>query len=125
MQEERMKVLEMINEGKITADEGAKLLEALRCGDGGQKFEEKFNKFAHDTKDFFKDVGGKINEMYKEVEPKVKSATQKVVSKTADIAENISQKLDEKAKSMEADCGCCCSTDEAPEGNGPRPEEKE
>ncbi|MCL2856033.1 MAG: hypothetical protein FWE21_10560 [Defluviitaleaceae bacterium] len=121
MQEERMKVLEMINEGKITVDEGTKLLQTLRCEDGGQRFEEKFNKFTQDTKEFFKDMGCKINEMYKEVEPKVKSATQKVVAKTADIAENISQKLDEKAKNMEKHDGCCCD-DESPADNGPRPE---
>jgi len=125
MQEERMKVLEMVDEGKISVDEATKLLHSLGAGHDGPSFEEKFNKFSHDTKEFFKDVGGKINEMYKEVEPKVKSATQKVVSKTADIAENISQKLDEKAKSMEKTDACCCSTEdycEAPADNGPRPE---
>ena len=82
MREERMKVLEMINEGKITAEEGAKLLETLRCGDdSGQKFDEKFNKFSQDTKEFFKEMGCKINEMYKEVETRIRALSNKIVMK--------------------------------------------
>ena len=34
MAEERMRVLEMVREGKITAEEGARLLEALSAGPG-------------------------------------------------------------------------------------------
>ena len=34
MAEERMRVLDMVREGKITAEEGARLLEALSAGAG-------------------------------------------------------------------------------------------
>ncbi len=34
--EERMQILNMVAEGKITAEEGAKLLEALKSGKGGE-----------------------------------------------------------------------------------------
>ena len=35
--DERMQILKMIQEGKITADEGAKLLEALNAGTKAEK----------------------------------------------------------------------------------------
>jgi hypothetical protein len=35
--EERLRILKMIEEGKISADEGAELLQALRTGEGGGK----------------------------------------------------------------------------------------
>ena len=37
MSEERARILQMISEGKITADEGAKLLNALRGASGAQQ----------------------------------------------------------------------------------------
>ena len=127
MQEERMQVLKMVDEGKITVDEATKLLEGLRAtGDGGKQFEEKFKDFANDMKDFAKDVTCKINEATKKAEPKVKEFAKNVVSKTADIADNISQSLNEKVKNMEG--GCCettCECDDAPADNGPKPEKEE
>ena len=132
MQEERMQVLKMVDEGKISVDEATKLLDALRITGGVQSnFEDKFNAFAKDTKEFFKDVGNKINEMYKDAEPKIKEATKTVVSKTANLADNISQSLNEKIKKM--DDGECCGTcdpcdpcdpcDDSPADNGPPPNE--
>jgi polyhydroxyalkanoate synthesis regulator phasin len=128
MQEERLQVLKMIDEGKISVDEATKLLDALKSAGGQQaNFEEKFNAFARDTKEFFKDVGNKINEMYKEAEPKIKEATKTVVAKTATLADNISQSLNEKAKKMDSgECcaDCCPDYDDAPADNGPPPEDK-
>jgi len=126
MQEERMLVLKMVDEGKICVDEATKLLDALKTtgAHAGPTFEEKFNSFTNDTKEFFKDVGCKINKMYKNAEPKIKDAAKTVVAKTADIADNISQSLNEKVKDMnEQPCGECCAPEaNAPQCNGPRPE---
>ena len=58
MQEERLQVLKMVDEGKITVDEATKLLDALKLAGGPQaNLDEKFNAFAKDTKEFFKEMG--------------------------------------------------------------------
>ena len=102
MEKERMQVLKMIDEGKITVEEGARLLDILtsQSDKRAAKMEEKFSKFSKDTKDFLKDMGSKINHLYEKAEPKVKAATKKAADKTADIAESISQSLTDKAKDI-------------------------
>ena len=127
MQEERMQVLKMVDEGKITVDEAAKLLETLKGGsDAGRQFEEKFKDFAQDMKEFCKDVTCKINEMTKKAEPKVKEFAKTVVTKTAEVADNISQTLNEKIKDMDEGCceEACCDADK-PADNGLRPAKEE
>ena len=128
MQEERMQVLKMVDEEKITVDEATKLLESLRAtNDGGKQFEEKFKEFANDMKEFAKDVTCKINEATKKAEPKVKEFAKTVVSKTAEVADNISQSLNEKIKNMDEDCceGEPCECDEQqPVDNGPKPKKE-
>jgi gas vesicle protein len=129
MQEERLQVLKMVEDGKITVDESIKLLEALKGGPSGPGLEEKFNNFAKETKEFFKDVGKKVNEMYKGAEPKIKEATKKVAAKTAEVADSISQSINEKIKKAE-EAGCCSDSAESadlgdeqkpPADNGPAP----
>ncbi|MDR2168379.1 MAG: hypothetical protein LBE35_11115 [Clostridiales bacterium] len=125
MQEERIQVLKMVEDGKITVDESIKLLEALRIGEPAADFEKKFNKFASDTKEFFKDIGKKVNELYKGAEPKIKEATKKVAAKTAEVADNISQSLNEKIKKADEECCAPCDAQEVPADNGPPPESPE
>jgi len=67
--------------------------------------------------------------MTKKAEPKVKEFAKTVVSKTAEVADNISQSLNEKIKSMEeCECECkeCCPPSDdccdEPKDNGPKPE---
>ena len=134
MQNERLQVLKMVEDGKINVDDATKLLEALKTtgAPAGPVFEEKFKDFACDMKEFCKDVTCKINEMTKKAEPKVKEFAKTVVTKTANIADNISQSLNEKIKNMDDCCECncdeCCppTTEETccdePKDNGPRPE---
>ena len=131
MQEERMQVLKMVDEGKITVDEATKLLEGLRAtgSDAGKQFEEKFKDFTNDMKEFCKEVTCKINEATKKAEPKVKEFAKTVVSKTADIADNISQSLNEKVKNMDGECceenaPCCECDDLPPADNGPKPKKE-
>ena len=112
MKDERLLILKMVEDGKITADEATKLLHSLaatcECG-SGINFEEKFNKFGENMQNFAKEVTCKVNEMYKTAEPKIRDFTKTVVTKTADIADNISASLHDKAKDM----GCCGEASEA------------
>jgi len=129
---ERMQVLKMVEDGKITVDEATKLFEAMNFSaytvEESKNFDEKFNKFASDMKDFAKDVACKVNELAKKVEPKVKEVAKNVVAGTANIADNISKSLNEKLKASEGccgeegcgceentnsqeDCGCCCTSE--------------
>jgi polyhydroxyalkanoate synthesis regulator phasin len=128
MHNERLQVLKMVEDGKINVDEAAKLLETLKTTEYSPKFEEKFSNFAEDMKCFAKDVSTKLGEMYKSAEPKIKEFTKTVVTKTADIADNISHSLNEKVKKMNEATGCCgeegCCCGDEPHDNGPRPEEK-
>jgi len=126
MQEERMQVLKMIEDGKITVDEATKLLDALKTSshEYSPGFEEKFNKFSAESKEFFKEMGVKIGEMCEKARPKIESATKTVAAKTADIADNIAQSLNEKIAKMEEKCDCsdgCCG-EHHPADNGSKPE---
>jgi polyhydroxyalkanoate synthesis regulator phasin len=113
--EERLKVLKMVEDGKVTVDEATKLLETLKSTthEPITDFNEKISEFAQDMKDFCKDIGTKMNELYKDAEPKIKEFTKTVVEKTANIADNISTTLNEKIKDMEVQSSCCdCSCEE-------------
>jgi len=131
MQEERLQILKMVEDGKINVDDATKLFEALRGAAvaSSPSFEEKFNNFTKDTKEFFKDIGSKVNEMYKKAEPKIKGATKVVASKTAEVCDSISQSLNDKLKKME-DEKCCsspcepCTPCETVSDNGPPPQDK-
>ena len=115
MYNERMQVLKMVEDGKISVDEATKLLESLQPTNQGfdsANFEEKFANFASGANEFFKEVSCKLNADYKEAEPKVKEITKTIVAKTANLADNISQSLHEKIKDLdcceEECCGCPC-----------------
>ena len=110
MQEERMAVLKMIDDGKITVDEATKLLDALGvkvCCETKPTTEEKWSKFQDDAKAFFKEMGTKINAVCEKAKPKLESAAKTVVAKTAQACENIAQNLNEKSAKMEAKNLCC------------------
>ncbi|MCL2752839.1 MAG: hypothetical protein FWE44_01665 [Defluviitaleaceae bacterium] len=132
MQEERMQVLKMIDEGKITVDEATKLLNALgakACCEAKPTTEEKWAKFQEDTKEFFKEMGQKINQACEKAKPKIESAAKTVVAKTAQACDNIAQSLNEKVAKMQEKESCCggncCGNKECvvhhPADNGQRP----
>jgi len=120
MKKERIKVLEMVEEGKISVDEAAKLLESLKAsGDAGwtpdyEDAEEKLNQFSKNVDQFAKDFSEKFGVVFKEVEPKLKSATKVVLEKTVSLLDDVSRSLNESARNMEAkaDCGCGCEGEE-------------
>ena len=112
---EKMRILDMLEKGTITADDAVRLMEAV--GPSRPPFinpqtranmDEKFHKFA-------KDVGCKAHEIYKDVEPKVKKATQTALEKTASVLDNLAKKLNESLEKCDCDdpdCDCQKSDDE-------------
>jgi hypothetical protein len=67
MNEEKLKVLNMISEGKISAEDGAKLLDAL------DKKEEKSGESAAQNKE-----KGQVNYLYVDINPKTDENKEKV-----------------------------------------------
>ena len=109
MKKERLKVLDMVEKGTISVEEASKLLENLALGQQTYRehelvedLEESASHFAKSVESFLKDVGGKVGEKYKDMEPKIRVATQKVVEKTAGLMDDLSKSLHESAKNMEA-----------------------
>ena len=117
MKKERLKVLEMVEEGKITVDEAAKLLEnlALSSASPGQEavddMEERIHAFSRAVDAFAKDFGSRISETCKNCEPAFRNATKKVVEKTAVIMDDISKSLHESLNNMEANINDAQATD--------------
>ncbi|MDR1665249.1 MAG: hypothetical protein LBR83_10085 [Clostridiales bacterium] len=141
MKHERLKVLELLDQGKITADEAAKLMESMKRSqdnDGWQMFdgdtvehvEEKFARFTKHVDNFTREFGSKVEAVYKEVEPKIKKASQAVLEKTASVFDEISKSLNESLenarKSAEKPCdepeGCCCNAED-PQADDDAPRE--
>ena len=109
MKKERLKVLDMVEKGTITVEEASRLLENLAVtGEASREhelvedFEESASNFAHSVEVFLKDMGGKVGEKYKDMEPKIRVATKKVVEKTAVLMDDLSKSLHESAKNMES-----------------------
>ncbi len=92
MKEERMLILNMLNDGKITADEAVALLNAITATETGGKIDN----FAHGVK--AKAVG-----FAEKAEPKVKKAAAGIKNKSAEVIGNIKDKLKEK-KAVEEEC---------------------
>jgi len=105
MKNERLKILQMLEDGKISADEAARLLEALRNGKDAEKenmsFDEKVSQFSASAKEFAKEFGSKMNSAYKSTKPKINSATQVVIKKTAGVVEGLSKALNEAVANNE------------------------
>ncbi|MCL2286815.1 MAG: hypothetical protein FWC32_10700 [Firmicutes bacterium] len=123
---EKLRVLELLEAGKITADEAAKLLEVL----GGSKImsketrdnvEEKLQQFAQDVSKFAKDAGCKMQEFYKTAEPKIKKASQTALEKAAAALDGLACSISESIEKAEAGCcdeGCDCGgSDDEPKPN--------
>jgi hypothetical protein len=145
MKQERMKVLELLEAGTITAAEAKDLLETMKRPESEPHFftideetkeqaAEKFSKFASHVDQFTRDFGAKVQDVYREVEPKVRKAGQTILEKTAAVFDEIAKSLNESLENARKDgeCGCddadageCGCSGDAPADNGPKPEEKE
>ena len=109
--EERMLILNMVAEGKISVDESLKLLESLNAGQAKEDFtydynydfdfEEKVSKFSKSVDEFAKEMKDKFSVTFKDVEPKVKKATKTVVQKTVSVLDEISSSLNETLRNLD------------------------
>jgi len=137
MKQERMKILDLLDEGKITADEAAKLLDVIKSSkdsnDGwfvfdsetSENMEEKFKTFTKNVDSFAREFGGKVQEAYKHMEPKIKKASQTVLEKTASVFDDISRSLNESlenARKNACEAAKCedensCECDDTPNEN--------
>lgn len=115
LKEERLKILELLEQGKITSKDAAELLGALKVGAPEEHrtidVEEKFSKFCKSLDCFAKDVTDKVSEIYKDVEPKFKEVTKKTIEKTITVVDDLSKTLNDNLKSMEEEAEkekCCC-----------------
>lgn len=112
MKEERMKILKMVEDGKISVDDATKLLESLKETYPFEMYEEsefneKVKQFAKNAENFARDIGDKMGSFAKDMEPKVKKATGFVVGKTAAVVDEISKNLNEFLKNMNSGEKCC------------------
>ncbi len=119
MKKMKSRILTLLEEGKITADEAHKLLEAIKPNDcdydtvfSKENVEEKLNSFSQSVDSFAKEFSDKINEVYKGMEPTVKKTTKVVVEKTVKVLDEISKSLSESIQNIEnavqegSECSC-------------------
>ena len=124
MAQEKMKVLELLEAGKINADEATTLLESLgrphlMSKDTRENVEEKLHHFAGEVNKFAKEVGCKVQTMYKDVEPKIKKASQQALEKAAAALDNLAHTINESLEKNvgKCECGEDCTCDDAPKPN--------
>lgn len=86
MSEERMKILDMLDGGKVNVDEAVRLLDSVSC-------HAKMKKISKDISDAAKNLGCEVTTAYKNVEPKLKEVGHCVIKKTADVLKDVSNKL--------------------------------
>ena len=116
MNNEKMRVLDMLDAGKITAEEAAKLLEALKGTTGIMRketrdnVEEKLRHFGAECGRLAREAGAKVQELYRNVEPKVKKASQVALEKTACVLEDLACAINKSLQKNECCCEeeCCC-----------------
>lgn len=103
MKEERMAILKMVEDGKISPNDAVKLMYALNNERPKRDFclEEKFNKASQAMDEFAKDVKEKVNTVAKEVEPKFKKTTHTIIEKTSQIVDELAQTLREAVNNVD------------------------
>ena len=107
---EKMRVLDLLEKGQITADEATRLIEVLGAGhrfiskEKREDIEEKFHQFSKEVNKFAKEAGCKIQEFYKEVEPKLKKAGHTALEKCANTLDSLAKSIHE---SLEKNKECC------------------
>jgi DNA mismatch repair ATPase MutS len=110
MKEERMMILNMLESGKVSAEEAARLLEVI--GKSKEKEECCSSKFSQDVEEkvqqlgatvdtWAKELAEKMDGVIREVEPKLKKVTQIIVEKTAATIDEIAQTMREEKVSEE------------------------
>ena len=120
---EKMRVLDLLESGKISADEAAKLIEAFGSGprfmtkENRENIEEKLQQFSKDVNKFAKECGTKVHAFYKDVEPKLKKASYVSLEKCANVLDKLAKSIHESMEKSKADESCCCDSDDEPKPN--------
>lgn len=127
MKEERMKVLEMLENGKISAEEAQRLLELLtkpvppreRAAYFSEEFGDKAEAFGDKVESAVKEFAQNLETMAKNVEPRLKKATQIIIEKTVSTVDEVSKAFHEDFTKDEKDDSCDCnnSDDDEPKEN--------
>lgn len=131
-----MKVLEMLEAGKITAEDASKLLSVLNDAPQPARqahhvhlrnhdVEEKLQTFAKDVNHFAKEVGHKMQDWYKTAEPKIKRTSQAALEKAAVTLDNLAQGISNSLEKMELEkqAPCCADNTCATTGTCENPED--
>ncbi|HCC07132.1 MAG TPA: hypothetical protein DEP72_03060 [Clostridiales bacterium] len=119
--QERIMVLKMLEDGKINAEEALKLLDALNAnsvdnfiGENAVKMKELFEEVKVKADEFAKRVGPhvnvareKIEETYKKLEPTIMDVGSKAKKVANDVADQINKSIKKNCKS-DNDCNCDC-----------------
>ena len=96
MKEERIMILKMVDEGKISVDDGVKLLKAINKASDA---EEKISNAAKQFK-------SKMSDIAKEAEPKVKKVANDLKIKSSELADEISERLKSGVAKGKDTCDC-------------------
>jgi hypothetical protein len=104
---EKMRVLDLLESGKINADEASQLLGVLNSPrlikpETRENMEEKFQQFAKDCNKFAKDVGCKAQELYKKSEPTIKKASRAALEKTTEAVDKLACALHKSLEKSDA-----------------------
>ena len=110
MQEERLLVLKMLQDGKINVDQAEKLLNALSynnfdydnyfCECKQSELECKIKKISRSIDGLVKDLGDGAKNIYKNMEPKLIKAAQCFTKKAAAITQELSEKLSQASDKL-------------------------
>jgi tRNA U34 5-carboxymethylaminomethyl modifying enzyme MnmG/GidA len=108
MKEEKLMILSMLKDGRISVDEAYRLLEVVaepkcKIKIKDKNFDGKISKAADNVGTFAKEVGEKFESKYKALEPKIKEVSQKIVEKTASAVDSVSKKLNSKLNEAQKD----------------------
>jgi polyhydroxyalkanoate synthesis regulator phasin len=96
MKDERMMILQMVSDGKISTDDGVKLLKALNKS---ADTEEKVAKAAKQFKD-------KVSDIAKDAEPKVKKVAHNLKVKSGEVADEIGERIKARMNKDKDTCDC-------------------
>ena len=89
------KILQMLEDGKINADEAVKLLLAIngQCEKKSCGIEHKIKKLSKCVDSIARDLGDKVGSAYKYMEPKLKETVQCIAKKTSDVMRDLYERL--------------------------------
>ncbi len=101
-----LKIITMVEEGKITIDEAVQLLEALKgvsCrGEFRSCAEEKIQAFSEGLCAVADEVKYNATNLYNNVKPKIKVAAKKMADKTSKWAEDVSKTFNNETAEQES-----------------------